>query len=267
MNGKIDMTNKLYDFFLGGHDLEMLTIVELLKAHVPVERIHDEDLEWGAGVSTYRSDIEFCLSSGRTPVLIELDDDLNLDPHAVVIIDHHGPRAGKDAPTSLHQVFTLLGLPATAWTRWFDLVAANDRGYVKEMLKIGATIDEMMKIRRKDRVAQGITPEQEAQGVEAVKNAELMAGGGLTVVRLPHAKTTVVSDLMEPALGGPGYENLLVISPGEVNFYGAGSAVEALNRKFPAGWCGGSLPEYGFWGHGKPVPDVVSFLEGLLEKK
>lgn len=266
MNG-IEMTSELYEFFLGGHDLEMLTIRKLLKAHVPVERIHDKDLKWGAVASAYRPDIESCLSSCGTPVLIELDDDLNLDPHAVVIIDHHDHRADKDAPTSLHQVFRLLGLPSTAWTRWFDLVAANDRGYVKEMLKIGASLDEMMKIRRKDRQAQGITPEQEAQGVEAVKNAQLMAGGGLTVVKLPHAKTTVVSDLMEPALGGPGYENLLVISPGEVNFYGAGSAVEALNRKYPAGWYGGALPEYGFWGHGKPVSDVVGFLERLLEKK
>lgn len=256
-------------FFLGGNDLEMETIRALLEEHAS-GRVHDNGLSWSAKASVYKDRITQCITSAKAPVLIELKYDLDLnfkDKKKLIIVDHHDHRADKDAPTSLHQVFRLLGLPSTAWTRWFDLVAANDRGYVKEMLKIGASLDEMMKIRRKDRQAQGITPEQEAQGVEAVKNAQLMAGGGLTVVKLSHAKTTVVSDLMEPALGGPGYENLLVISPGEVNFYGAGSAVEALSRKYPAGWYGGALPDYGFWGHGKPVSDVVGFLERLLEKK
>ena len=251
-------------FFLGGNDLEMETIRGILQNHRL--GIHDNNLTWGARASSYADQINECIQLRKTPVLVELKFDLQLNRRKCVFIDHHGPSAGKDAPTSLHQVFGLLGLPSTEWTRWFDLVAANDRGYVKEMMKIGATTEEMQKVRELDRRAQGITPEQEAKGEEAVKAAAVVAGGKLTVVHLPHSRTAVVTDRMEPALGGRGYENLLVISPGEVNFYGAGEAVDALNKQFPGGWSGGSLPDYGFWGHGRPVPDVLDFLERFFGK-
>jgi len=249
-------------FLLGGHDLEMLTIRELLHAHAP-ECFVDKGLSWGARASAYRGEIEAALKAGLTPVLVELVDDIGIDGKAV-IIDHHGPLAGADKPTSLHQVFDLLKLSPQAWTRQMELVAANDRGHIKGLQAVGATMDEIVSIRAADRAAQGITPQQDQQAAEAIAAAETACNGRLTIVRLPHNRTAAVADRLAPELGGAGYENLLVISPAELNFFGSGKLVLLLDKTFPGGWCGGSLSEHGFWGHGEPLPDILPFLHREL---
>lgn len=271
-------------FFLGGCDLEMLTIRELLQAHAP-DRFCDKNLSWGARASDYRVEIDGAIKNGNTPVLVELENDLGLKtcPHpdplpegegekisgpfpddagGVIIIDHHGPLAGADRPTSLHQVFALLDLPPEAWTRRMELVAANDRGHIRGMLEVGATMEEIIAIRAADRAAQGITQEQERQAAEAVLSAEILCNGRLTVVRLPHSRTAAVADRLAPELGGAGYDNLLVLSPDEVNCYGGGALISALAERFPGGWYGGSLPERGFFGIA-PVPPA--FIETVTE--
>jgi hypothetical protein len=240
-------------FFLGGHDLEMLTIRGLLEQYAS-GRFCDKGLAWGARASDYREEIESALARGARPVLIELTLDLGVPEDTVVVIDHHGRRAGSTHPTSLHQVFALLDLPKAAWTRWHELVAANDRGYIPALLAIGATQAEIQKIREADRKAQGVTAEEEAAAEEALRTLQILADGDLTVVVLPHAHTSPLCDRLEPALGGGGFRNLLISSPGQLNFYGAGEIVNALNEKFPGGWYGGALPERGFWGH-----DTASF--------
>lgn len=248
-----------YEFFLGGRDLEMTVIRELLEHHAP-GRFHDHHLEWGAKASDYQSEIRACLAAGRTPVLIELEADMTLDPQEIVIIDHHGRRAGSDRPTSLHQVFELLGLPAKLWTKRHALVAANDRGHIPAMIELGASRAEIAAIRAADRAAQGITSEEEQEGERAAGRAEVLAGGQLTVVRLAHDRTAAVADRLDPLLGGPGYRNLLVLSPGQVNFFGAGGWIDRLASEFPGGWYGGALPKKGFWGHANPPRDVLTFL-------
>lgn len=258
-------------FFLGGRDLEMVTIRALLQAHAPT-MFHDKGLAWGARASAYQGEIESALAEGKTPVLIELENDLGLDPAMpMVVIDHHGERAGAEEPTSLHQVFRLLGLPAAAWTHWHELVAANDRGHILALLKAGATQEEIVRVRAADRAAQGITPEEEAQGERAAACAETLLEGKLTITRLPHSRTATVADRLHHALGGAGYKNLLVLCPHEVDFFGTGSLVLALDRKYPGGWYGGALPERGYWGHGEPFPpeaQIVRFLrQQLLERQ
>jgi hypothetical protein len=254
-------------FMLGGHDLEMATIRELLSAHAPC-RCLDKGLSWGAKASDYADDIRSSISLGQVPVLVELDDDLGLNgpaekdgpPHRAILVDHHGRLAGKDQPTSLHQVFSLLELAPALWTRWFELVAANDRGYIPALLECGATRDEIVKVRAADRAAQGITLEQEEQGERAVRTRQVLARGRLTVVALPHNRCAAVADRLEPEMGGPGYENLLIISPGSVNIFGLGSLIIDLSREFPEGYFGGALPDRGFWGHPLPLPTVLAFV-------
>lgn len=249
-------------FLLGGHDLEMLTIRELLQVHAPNACI-DKQLAWGASASDYRNEIESALRNGLTPVLVELIDDIGLDEKCINI-DHHGPLAGADRPTSLHQVFALLSLPPEAWTRRMELVAANDRGHIQAMKEFGATRGEIIEIRSADRAAQGITPEEERQAEEVLAAAEIVCGGRLAIVRIPHGRAAAVADRMAPEPGGPGYENLLVISPGELNFYGSGKLVTALDSHFPGGWYGGSLPERGFFGIVNPPDDFISTLQEML---
>lgn len=256
-------------FFLGGHDLEMVTIRDLLAAEGV--RFHDHDLAWGAKASAYLREIQAALAAGLRPVLVELENDLPPNLAAQVDwIDHHGPRAGADQPTSLHQVFARLGLPPARWTRHYDLVAANDRGHIRAMLALNppATRDELLSIRAADRAAQGCTPEDEAAARAAIAARDSRAGGQLTVLRLATSRTSPAADLMEPALGGAGYVNLLILSPAEVNFFGSGSHVQSLTQAFPGGWYGGALPERGFWGHASAnAATVVQWLEQHLMSK
>ncbi len=237
---------KTLHFFLGGRDLETVTITQLLNETWPGS-YSDYGLSWGARSSAYESEIRAALAANRTPVLVELEDDLGLPKDSVIVVDHHGDRSGDGRPTSLHQVFALLALPRDRWTRWFELVAANDSGHVNAMLDVGATPDELRRVRASDRAAQGITPEQERAGEEAARSARSYENGDLLVVDLPHNRTATVTDRLHRALGGPGYENLLICSPDEVNFYGSGDLVHLLSGLLPGGWRGGDT-RHGFWG-------------------
>jgi len=254
-------------FFLGGYDLEMVAIRDLLAREAP-GRYHDRQLAWGAAASAYAVPIAAELTAGRTVVLVELELDQALPEGRYVLVDHHGPRAGREQPTSLEQVFALLQLSAARWTRWLALVAANDRGHIAAMLALDppATQDEIEEIRRLDRAAQGVTAEQEQAAPAAVAAARVIAGGRLTVVAWPFPRTSPVADRMETALGGPGYRNLLVGGGEQVAFFGAGDAVGFLDQRFPGGWYGGELPVRGFWGHHRPLTDVEAALAEFLAR-
>jgi hypothetical protein len=248
-------------FFLGGHDLEMLAIRELLKTHgVP---FLDHDLRWGAKASDYRADIDAALARGERPVLVELDDDLGLVAAGKALrIDHHGVLAGWDRQTSLEQVFELLQVPREKWTRRFTLVAANDGGHIRAMQAAGASHEEIEQIRASDREAQGVTLEDEIEAERAVSNHRILVNGRLTVLEVESNQTSAAADRMEVALGGPGYKNLLIFSPNALNFFGAGDLVSALNGSFPGGWFGGNLPEFGFWG----ISRVLATPEAVIDR-
>ncbi len=252
-------------FLLGGHDLEMLEIGRLATATLGAAAVVDKGLPWHAALaSAYRGEIAAALAAGVLPVLVELRPDL---PAAMLdrcrLVDHHGERAGADRPTSLEQVFALLGLPAAAWTRRLALVAANDRGWIPELRAMGATAAEIAAIRAEDRAAQGVTAAEEAAAAAALASAE-RRGSGLVLVRLPHGRTSPVLDRLALAATPGDPPDALVVSPGELNFSGTGVRVTALARAFPDGWSGGALPARGFWGHGTPLPALDAVL-GVIE--
>ncbi len=253
-----------YHFFLGGHDLEMVTIRELVARHTPCV-IHDRLLRWGAKASDYHAEIAAALEVGAVPVLIELKLDLPLPTDRIRIIDHHGPQAGHDRPTSLEQVFALLNLPDTLWDRHLQLVAANDRGHIPAMLELDASRQEIESIRQLDRRAQGITKAEEQAAEAAMKQLDYLLNNRLIVARLPHNKTAALVDRLQLRQGGAGGGNILVFSPHEVNFFGDGEAVHALDSEFPGGWYGGDLPAKGFWGLSSENPQEQAMI-GLLKK-
>jgi hypothetical protein len=258
MNNPTDL-----EFFLGGHDLEMFVIRRLLQRHAS-SRWHDFNLPWGAKASAYSADIERALHRGQSVVLVELKCDLPLPTGQLVVVDHHGDRAGADQPTSLHQVFDLLSLSGRKWTQWLELVAANDRGYIPAMISAGATPDQAALVRKWDRRTQGITPEHERDALQAIAARQTFYANRLTVVRLAHNRAACVVDALNPLLGGPGVDNLLVLSPSEVNFFGIGGIIIALNQAFPDGWFGGCLPERGYWGHSNPSDHLLPWLMHLV---
>ena len=46
-------------------------------------------------------------------------------------------------------------------------------------------------------------------------------------------KSSPITDRLHPALGGPGYDRLLVVSLGEVNVFADGAAIEMLKAAYP----------------------------------
>ena len=112
--------NSKYVFFLGGNDLEMSEIRNILNDK-GIE-FHDKNLGWGARAAPYEAEIAQVANSGKIPVLIELNNEPKKDyngnepktislPNNTIDIDHHDQRASEDP--SLIQVLNLLELEPT----------------------------------------------------------------------------------------------------------------------------------------------------------
>lgn len=242
-----------FTFFLGGHDLEMVTIGQLVRGVLGADRVVDDELRWGATASVYAKRIAVVLEAGGTAVLIELKNDLPrrfaetlTDDGRIVLVDHHDERAGADKPSALCQVFDLLGLPERRWTRRLALVAANDVRHMEGLRQAGARPNEIRAIRDADRAAQGVTARDEQLGRQALAAARL--DGGVLVVRTPTERSSPILDYLEPEYGGAGHTDVLVRTPSTVEFYGDGRVIATLTARFPRAWRGGALPARGFWG-------------------
>lgn len=258
-------------FFLGGRDAEMKTIREVLSAE-SIDYV-DGGLGWGAKVSDYGNEIAEALLSGRKVVTIELINDLELE--GIIEIDHHGDRSGE--PAAILQVLTFLGMEPT---RFHQLIAANDSGYIPAMLSLGATSEEIAEIRLIDRQMQGITSEQEMEAERALAAAEEM--NGVTIIRMGHSKCAPVTDrLFDPEKA----QNLLILSSdGESNYYGNGLLCQLLKgentgKKTPegydifsnfGGWNGGSglgdAEGSGFWGGYGDQNAILEYVTGYFAK-
>jgi len=202
------MNTKHLHFFLGGSDLEMKTIKELLDKQGA--SYSDAGLSWGASTSKYGDEINQVAAAGKTPVIIELTVDSKL-PENTINVDHHNENANK--PASILQVCELLGIKPD---RKMQLVAANDSGYIPAMAAMGASKFEINQIRYQDRATQGITLEQEQQAELALQHTKEMYG--VTIVMLPHSKTATVTDRLFDETKP---QNLLIISAdGETNYFG-----------------------------------------------
>lgn len=144
-----------YLFLIGGKDLEMEAITKLLTDNML--QFADHKLKWGAKLSSYQS----LFNDYQTFVGIELVPDIALPKHYIGI-DHHNENSHKKS--SLEQIIERLEGDLnlkTDFRRDLQLIAANDSGYIPAMLNMGATHDEVSDIRRRDRKAQGVTPEDE----------------------------------------------------------------------------------------------------------
>ena len=222
----------MYIFMLGGADAEMTAIRELLE-EVGAEYA-DHQLGWGAQVDSYKEEIEEALAAGKTPVCIELQGAATYGDQ-VIVVDHHMNDGFDytDRPAAILQVCDMLGIEPSRHQR---LIAANDSGYIPGMVAMGATPEEIAAIRKQDRAAQGITPEQEAEAERALRAREYI--NGVTVVRMAHSKCAPVTDAL---YGKPDAESLLIVcGDGERDYFGNGEVCARLIAAFPAGWAGGS---------------------------
>ncbi len=196
-------------FLLGGNDLEMTTIKNLLVN--AGEQFETHDLRWdNAKLSSYEKTLEEYGNSPDYQIYgIELNEDI-LHPDNYVRIDHHNDFANK--PSSLEQVATLLGL---AMDRHMQLVAANDSRYIPGMIKLGASREEIDDIRRADRAAQGVSEGDESLAEKSLESCE---GNiyDLYVVKSLTSKFSTICDRRYP------YRRLLIYNDDVAEFYGEG---------------------------------------------
>ena len=252
-------------FFLGGHDLEMIEIGELLREAGLGSRIVDRGLVWGARASMLADDIVAAVAAGDAPVLVELLDDLpdTVDRSRLIEIDHHGPRAGHGRPTSLEQIHDLVGRQAgLTWTRRRALVAANDRGHAAAMRAMGASAEEIRAIRDADRRAQGISAEIEAESHRAV--ADATTHGPLLAIETTAPTASAVHDFLLTEYGGPDPMDVLVATVANWSFSGDGRVIADLST-IPGCWYGGDLPARGFWGAPRNAIGREALIARILE--
>ena len=194
-------------FLLGGYDLEMLTIKQMLEGKNDCI-ILDKNLQWdNARVSAYKDALYRFV--GYDIYGIELQEDISL-PLNYHRIDHHNDLADK--PSSLEQVAEILGEVLSFYQQ---LVAANDRGYIPAMLALGASQEEIDDVRRKDREAQGVTEEDETLAEKAIAE-NLYIYKGVTVVKAFTSRFSPICDRLYP------YKRLLIYTDAEWMFYGEG---------------------------------------------
>lgn len=156
--------DKKHLFLLGGHDLEMQTIVQILTDRNVIFK--DRYLQWdNALLSQYEEEIQ--QYGNKEPFIIygvELKEDIT-PPTNYIRIDHHNEYATY--PSALEQVASILDHPLN---RYQTLVAANDKAYIPGMLEIGASHEEINLIRQEDRKAQGVIEDDEKLAQEAITN-------------------------------------------------------------------------------------------------
>ncbi|MDR0397799.1 MAG: hypothetical protein LBH36_01280 [Candidatus Nomurabacteria bacterium] len=289
---------KKYIFLLGGHDGEMAEIKRVLDEN-GFDYV-DKNLAWGANIEDYFTLYKDGHISGREEyqaalhehidkynkrtglpndpisitsnilypdnlqtVAIELDgaDKLARDDSTgikFIDINHHGERS--DEPASLIQVLSLLGIKPT---REQELIAASDSGYIPAMQELGATQEEIDRIRLFDRQAQGITHEQDQEAERAIEQKEV--NGRLTVIKMSHSKSVTITD----RLFGQ-YDQLLVLSQdGASNYFGDGKICKDLHDEF-GGWAGGTglgkKDESAYWGSRAPQGSVLAKIEQKLSR-
>lgn len=192
-------------FLLGGHDLEMLEIKEMLLSRGII--VHDENLQWdNAQLSKYGN----ILNDTDHFVGIELMTDIET-PIYYMLIDHHNENAEK--ASSIEQVAELLGITLNYEQQ---LVAANDKGYIPAMEAMGATTEEIEDIRKRDRKAQGVTEEDERLGEKSIKENMKIVGDLIQIVSLtPHFSS--ITDKLYP------FKELLIVFNNDMVYYGSQS--------------------------------------------
>ena len=186
-------------FLLGGYDLEMATIKQVLRR--TGQLFHDRRLAWGAKLSDYAD----LLNDEEHFYAIELEIDMEPPPH-FTLIDHHNER--QEDPSALEQVLDLLDVPPN---RFYELVSLNDKGYIPAMQAYGATEEEIARIRRLDRLSQGVSEEEEQEAERLLETAKKL--GDLYLI---HSTIEHFSPIVDRL---PGH-NLLIYTDRKLTYYG-----------------------------------------------
>lgn len=196
-------------FLLGGYDLEMITIRDILDER-GISYV-DKALQWqDAFLSKYSKELETYSRCKKTTIYgIELKEDITL-PQNYISIDHHNDKSSL--LSSLEQVAKVLKYDMNQWQ---NLVAANDRGYIPAMIRMGASQEQINDIRKKDRCAQGIKEKDEILAENSLKQG-LEQIDKLTKVKSLTNHFSIIADKLYPC------NSLLIYTEHEWVYYGCG---------------------------------------------
>ena len=238
-------------FITPRNDGEAVAIAELLEKNG--EQFLVTGQGWGASWEKLEDDIKEKIEKAKQDGIEVIGIELKGDSHGATNIDHHvyenDDRSNPKA--SIEQVADKIGVQLTVEEQF---IAANDKGYIPAMEKLGAELGIrgadletiVQNVRMKDRMAQGITLEQEEQAKVAIEQlGDLSEKRNYIELDLPHSKTATITDRLYGK-----YDELLIISAdGESNFFGSTATIKMINEKFPGGWSGGQLDQgSGYWG-------------------
>lgn len=284
-------------FIVPNNDLEAKTIIDLLERNG--ENYIVTSQSWGASWENLEDEIKDKIENAKRNQVTIYGVELKGAPEGVINIDHHmydvtyntgKPKVSEETgeqekdwqgnllfiddrrnrESSIEQVAKILGIELSLEEQF---VSENDKGFIPAMENLakdlGLNTEDaqavIFNIRMKDRLAQGVTMEQEEQAQSAIN-----ALGEITEKReyilidsLPHSKTSTITDRLYGK-----YNNLLVLSQdGEINFFGVTQIIEMLNKAFPGGWSGGQLANgSGFWGGYAEQDKVKKAIEEEIEK-
>lgn len=218
----MEITTRHKTFLLGGYDLEMLTIKQMLEGMDDCVVI-DKQLRWdNARLSAYQDELRHYTYNNIYG--IELQEDIT-PPDNYHRIDHHNDWDSKKS--ALEQVAEVLEVTLN---RQQQLIAANDKGYIPAMQELSATEEEIASIRKEDRKAQGVTEVEEQLAEETIKN-HLQWCGSLAIVKSQASRFSPICDRLFP------YKRLLIYTDHEWVFYGEGKTalISLLNNDIRSG--------------------------------
>lgn len=200
-------------FLLGGHDLEMQTIKEMIYTHLDCIVV-DKNLQWdNAKLSVYLDELQ--QYADKEIYGIELAEDVVLTEELKTHyhrIDHHNDMNGL--PSSLEQTAAVLGMDLNRKQR---LIAANDSGYIPAMKALQASEDEIREIRLHDRAAQGVTEDDELLAEKSITES-FEKFDNIYIVKSLTSKFSTICDRLYP------YKRLFIYTDNEWMFYGEGKA-------------------------------------------
>jgi len=218
-----------YIFLLGGHDLEMLEIKKILD-EMKLKYL-DNNLEWGAKLSSYAT----VFDKEHIFVGIELIADC-AQPAQYIEIDHHNENS--HLPSSIERVAEMLGIKLNKWQK---LVATNDIGYIPALELAGATETEISKIRKQDRLAQGVTEKDEQLAKQSIEEYKYTIGK-VTIVESLTSKFSLITDILYP------FGELLIRHGTAFTYYGEKAKIftKQYKKKIETGraYTGGKLDTY-----------------------
>lgn len=204
-------------FLLGGHDLEMCVIADLLRTqHIFYK---DHSLQWdNAHLSQYQEELQRYGNNFSYQIYgIELKEDIVL-PTNYIRIDHHNDFISH--PSALEQIAGILNI---SLNRYQQLVAINDKSYIPGLQTSGATPNEIAQIRYDDRKAQGVTDKEERLAEQAIREyCERIEN--LIIIKALSSRFSPICDRLYP------YEKLLIYTNNELMYYGKGA--ELLTKLF-----------------------------------